>query len=345
MIELDDEADDAMSADEELFVHHRFLAEPGQGPLRVDKFLFNFLQKTSRNRIQKAAEVGAIRVNGQPVKSNHRVKAGEEVTVVLAQPPREFVLEAEAIDLDIVYLDDDLAVINKPAGMVVHPAIGHFTGTLVHGLLHLFQNLPGAGPDVRPGLVHRIDKDTTGLLVVARTDYALAFLAKQFADHSCEREYQALVWGNVREDRGTVTGHIGRSLQDRKVQAVFADGKHGKHAVTHYEVLERFHFATLVACRLETGRTHQIRAHLKHLGHSVVGDTIYGGDKAPHRPELPKFAQFAHRTIEMLPRQALHARLLGFEHPSRPDERLVFEAPLPDDMQAVLERFRRYAKA
>jgi 23S rRNA pseudouridine1911/1915/1917 synthase len=343
MIEFDDELEEGAGTEEELYVHHRFVADAGQKPLRVDKFLFNFLEKTSRNRIQKAAEAGAIRVDGLPVKSNHRVKPGEEVTLVLAQPPREFVLEAEPIDLNVVYLDDDLAVINKPAGMVVHPAFGHFTGTLVHGLLYLFQNLPGATGEVRPGLVHRIDKDTSGLLVVARTDYALAFLAKQFADHSCDREYHALVWGNVREDRGTVTGHIGRSLQDRKVQAIFPDGKHGKHAVTHYEVLERYHFATLVACRLETGRTHQIRVHMKYLGHPLVGDAVYGGDKAPHRPELPKFAQFAHKTLEMLPRQALHARLLGFEHPSRPDERLVFEAPLPDDMQAVLERFRRYA--
>jgi 23S rRNA pseudouridine1911/1915/1917 synthase len=331
--------------EEDLYEHFRFEAEPGQKLLRVDKFLFNFMTHTSRNRIQKAAEAGAIRVNAQPVKSNYRVKPGDVVTLVLAQPPKQIELFAQDLDLDVVYKDSDVVIVNKSAGMVVHPSYGHYSDTLINGLLHLFEQLPDGDKSERPGLVHRIDKDTSGLLVIARNEYAMAFLAKQFADHTTEREYLAIALGNIEEDRGTITGHIGRSLKDRKVMAVFEDGKYGKHAVTHYEVKERFGFATLVACRLETGRTHQIRAHFKHIGHPLFADETYGGTDMPVKHGWPKFKEFMLNNLDLCPRQALHARMLGFEHPTKKGERLRFEAALPEDMEAILERFRNYVAA
>ena len=329
--------------DEELYEHFNFIADHGQQLLRVDKFLINLMRQTSRTRIQKAAEAGAIRVNGKSVKSNYRVRPGDNVALVLAYPPRVKELLPENLNLDILYSDSDIAVVNKRAGMVVHPSYGHYSGTLVNGLLHEFQSLPEVGDSERPGLVHRIDKDTTGILVVARNEYALAFLANQFAEHSTDREYHAIVWGNVDQDHGTINGHVGRSLRDRKIMAVFPDGNHGKEAITHYQVIERFGFATLVSCRLETGRTHQIRVHFQSIGHSLFGDQTYGGDQIPNIQGYPKFKSFIENCLSICPRQALNARLLGFIHP-KTLKNINFEISNPQDIQQVLERFRDYTK-
>jgi 23S rRNA pseudouridine1911/1915/1917 synthase len=327
--------------EEELFEHFRFTAESGQRPLRVDKFLFNFLNGVSRNKIQQAAEAGAIRVDGKPVKSNHRMLPGQTVAVVLSRPPREIELLPEDLNLEVVYQDADFVVVNKPAGMVVHPAYGHYSGTLVNGLMHLFQELPFTSDRDRPGLVHRIDKNTSGLLVVAVNDYAMTHLAKQFFDRSTDRRYTAIVWGNLAADEGTITGNIDRSLRDRKVRQVVPDGTRGKHAVTHYKVLERFGFATVVECKLETGRTHQIRVHFQYIGHPLFNDTEYGGDEmraVPYSP--PNFKAFVHNAFVVCPRHALHARTLALDHP-KTGERLQFSSPLPEDLQALLDKFRK----
>ncbi|MBT4102690.1 MAG: RluA family pseudouridine synthase [Flavobacteriales bacterium] len=325
---------------EDLFEHFRFVADPGQGQLRVDKFLGIHMKQTSRNRIQKAAEAGAILVNGKAVKSNHKVKPKDIVTLVLAHPPRDKTLLAEDLNLDVIYQDEDVLLVNKRAGMVVHPAHGHYSGTLINGLMHLFANLPGNDQE-RPGLVHRIDKDTTGILVIARTEQAMTMLAAQFADHSCEREYIAIVWGDLAKDEGVIEGYLGRSLKDRKLMAVFSDSSQGKHAITHYKVIERFRFATMISCRLETGRTHQIRAHFKSIGHPLFGDPSYGGQNIPDKHGLPRFKDFMRNSLGILPRQALHAKSLGFMHPSK-GERMRFVTELPEDMLAIIERFRRY---
>ena len=337
----DDEAAAEGEEEEELFEHFRFTAEAGQRPLRVDKFLFNFLNGVSRNKVQQAAEAGAIRVDGKPVKSNHRMLPGQTVAVVLSRPPREIELLPEDLNLEVVYQDADFVVVNKPAGMVVHPAYGHYSGTLVNGLMHLFQELPFTSDRDRPGLVHRIDKNTSGLLVVAVNDYAMTHLAKQFFDRSTDRRYTAIVWGNLAADEGTITGNIDRSLRDRKVRQVVPDGTRGKHAVTHYKVLERFGFATVVECKLETGRTHQIRVHFQYIGHPLFNDTEYGGDEmraVPYSP--PNFKAFVHNAFVVCPRHALHARTLALDHP-KTGERLQFSSPLPEDLQALLDKFRK----
>lgn len=333
-------ADEA--AEEELYLHHKFVADKGQKPLRVDKFLMNFLEHATRNKVQKAAEAGSIQVNGVTVKSNHKVKPGDEVAVVLAYPPREIELIAEDIPLEILHRDEDVVVINKQAGLVVHPGHGNHHGTLVNALMFLYKNLPiGTNSEERPGLVHRLDKNTSGVMVVAANELAMASLAKQFFNRTTDREYFALVWGNVKEDSGTIIGHIGRSLKDRKVMSVFADGKHGKHAVTHYTVLERFGYVTAVACKLETGRTHQIRAHFKFLGHPLFNDVEYGGDKILKGTHYTKYNQFIHNCFQTCPRHALHAKTLAFTHP-KTNERLRFTTELPQDMAQLLERFRSY---
>jgi 23S rRNA pseudouridine1911/1915/1917 synthase len=336
-----DEAAADGEEEEELFEHFRFTAESGQRPLRVDKFLFNFLNGVSRNKVQQAAEAGAIRVDGKPVKSNHRMLPGQTVAVVLSRPPREIELLPEDLNLEVVHQDADFVVVNKPAGMVVHPAYGHYSGTLVNGLMHLFQELPFTSDRDRPGLVHRIDKNTSGLLVVAVNDYAMTHLAKQFFDRSTDRRYTAIVWGNLAADEGTITGNIDRSLRDRKVRQVVPDGARGKHAVTHYKVLERFGFATVVECKLETGRTHQIRVHFQYIGHPLFNDTEYGGDEmraVPYSP--PNFKAFVHNAFVVCPRHALHARTLALDHP-KTGERLQFSSPLPEDLQALLDKFRK----
>ena len=329
--------------EDELYEHHRFEASKGQSALRVDKFLMNMIENTTRNKIQQAAENGSILVNDVAVKSNYKVKAGDVVRLVLAHPTYEQLLTPENIPLDIVYEDDQLLVINKPAGMVVHPGHGNYSGTLVNALAYHFENLPMNSSE-RPGLVHRIDKDTTGLLVVAKTEHAMAYLTKQFAEKTSEREYVALVWGNSEEDEGTVEGNIGRHDTNRMRMAVHESDEKGKPAVTHYKVLERFGYVTLVSCQLETGRTHQIRVHMKHIGHTLFNDERYGGNAILKGTTFTKYKQFVDNCFKVLPRQALHAKTLGFEHPIT-KEFLRFDTPIPQDLQECIEKWRVYSKA
>lgn len=329
--------------EDELYEHHRFEASKGQTALRVDKFLMNMIENTTRNKIQQAAENGYILVHDVPVKSNYKVKAGDVVRLVLAHPTYEQLLTPENIPLDIVYEDDQLLVINKPAGMVVHPGHGNYSGTLVNALAYHFENLPMNSSE-RPGLVHRIDKDTSGLLVVAKTDFAMAYLTKQFAEKTSEREYIALVWGNVEEDEGTVEGNIGRHDTNRMQMTVHFDEEKGKPAVTHYKVLERLGYVTLVSCQLETGRTHQIRVHMKHIGHTLFNDERYGGDAILKGTTFTKYKQFVDNCFKVLPRQALHAKTLGFEHPIT-KEFLRFDSPIPQDFQDCIDKWRVYSKA
>ncbi|MFN8153647.1 MAG: RluA family pseudouridine synthase [Bacteroidia bacterium] len=331
---------------DELYEHHRIVADRNQSLLRVDKFLINRLQNVSRNRIQQATEAGSVLVNGKPVKSSYKVKPADIITVVLAHPPREIELYPDDIPLDIVYEDDDLFVINKPPGLVVHPAYGHYRGTLVNALVHrMYPDLNGkpiASESVRPGLVHRIDKNTSGLIVLAKHEQALSHLAKQFFDRTIQRHYLALVWGDFSDHHGTITGHVGRSLQDRKVMDVFPDGSHGKHAVTHYEVLEQLGYVSLIRCKLETGRTHQIRVHMQYIRHPLFNDEVYGGNKILKGTVFSKYRQFVDNCFELMPRHALHAKSLGFRHPA--DGRaMYFESELPADFQAVLDKWRQYS--
>jgi 23S rRNA pseudouridine1911/1915/1917 synthase len=328
--------------DEELFEHFRFEATKGQSPLRVDKFLMNLVENATRNKIQQAAEAGNIFVNDIPVKSNYKVKAFDVVRIMLSHPPFENLILPENIPLDIVYEDDALLVINKPAGLVVHPGHGNYTGTLVNALAFHFENLP-LNSSERPGLVHRIDKDTSGLLVVAKTEFAMTFLAKQFEEKTSEREYIALVWGNVNEDEGTITGDVARHAKDRMQMAVVPDGE-GKHAVTHYKVLERFGYVTLVSCKLETGRTHQIRVHMKHIGHTLFNDERYGGNLILKGTTFTKYKQFIDNCFKVLPRQALHAKTLGFQHPTT-KEFMSFDTELPDDMKECIAKWRAYSNS
>ncbi|TAI46740.1 RluA family pseudouridine synthase [Flagellimonas allohymeniacidonis] len=327
---------------DELFEHYRFVAAKGQEPLRVDKFLMNFIENATRNKIQQAAKQGHIWVNEVIVKQNYRVKAGDEVKVMFEHPPYEFLLTPEDIPLNIVYEDDTLLVVNKPAGMVVHPGHGNYSGTLINALVYHFDNLPNNSSD-RPGLVHRIDKDTSGLLVIAKTESAMTHLAKQFFEKSSEREYVALVWGNVEEDEGTVEGHIGRNPKNRLQMTVFPEGEQGKEAITHYRVLERLGYVTLLSCRLETGRTHQIRVHMKHIGHTLFNDERYGGDKILKGTTFTKYKQFVDNAFKVLPRQALHAKTLGFVHP-KTGKQMQFNSELPQDMVDCIEKWRNYAK-
>jgi 23S rRNA pseudouridine1911/1915/1917 synthase len=337
-----DTSDNQELSQEDLFEHYRFVASKGQDPLRVDKFLMNFIENATRNKIQQAAKQGHIWVNGTIVKQNYKVKAGDEVKVMFEHPPYEFLLTPEDIPLDIVYEDDALLVVNKPAGMVVHPGHGNYSGTLINALVHHFDNLPNNSSE-RPGLVHRIDKDTSGLLVIAKTELAMTHLAQQFFEKSSEREYVALVWGNVEEDEGTVEGHIGRNPKNRLQMVVFPEGDEGKEAVTHYKVLERLGYVTLISCKLETGRTHQIRVHMKYIGHTLFNDERYGGDKILKGTTFTKYKQFVENAFKTLPRQALHAKTLGFEHP-KTGEFMRFESELPQDMVNCIEKWRGYAK-
>lgn len=329
---------------DELYEHFRFVADKGQQPLRVDKYLMNKIENATRNKIQKAAKDGNIYVNDAVVKSNYKVKANDVVRVLFAHPPYEFLLVPEDIPVDIVYEDDEVLVVNKAAGMVVHPGHGNYSGTLINALTFHFENLPNNSSN-RPGLVHRIDKDTSGLLVVAKTEHAMTHLSKQFFDKSTEREYVALVWGNMDDDEGTVEGNIGRHPKNRLQNTVFLgdEAEKGKPAVTHYKVLERLGYITMVSCRLETGRTHQIRVHMKHIGHTLFNDERYGGEKILKGTSFSKYKQFVDNCFKVLPRQALHARTLGFVHPTS-GEVLRFEAPIPEDMEACLEKWRNYSK-
>ncbi|MBU2994966.1 RluA family pseudouridine synthase [Cellulophaga baltica] len=327
---------------DDLFEHHKVVASKGQEPLRVDKFLMNFIENAVRNKIQKAAKEGHIWVNNVAVKQNYKVKAGDEVSVLFEYPPHEDLLVPEDIPIDIVYEDDALLVVNKVAGMVVHPGHGNYTGTLINAVLFHIKDLP-VNRNERPGLVHRIDKDTSGLLVIAKTDEAMTHLSKQFFDKTSEREYLALVWGNVKEDSGTVEGHVGRHPSNRLQMTVFPDGESGKEAVTHYKVIERLGYVTLISCKLETGRTHQIRVHMKHIGHTLFNDARYGGERILKGTTFTKYKQFVENAFKLLPRQALHAKTLGFVHPVT-KEFMSFDSEVPDDMASCIEKWRQYSK-
>ncbi len=331
------------SEDQDLYEHHRFVVDPGQGLLRIDKYLWARIESISRNKIQTAAKAGNILVNDNPVKSNYKVKPGDVISIVMAYPPREIELIPQDLPLHIVHEDDHIIVVNKEAGMVVHPGYGNYSGTLVNALAYHFKNLPlQNNEEIKPGLLHRIDKNTSGILLVAKSELAQSRLAKAFFDRKIDRIYHALVWGDLKEPEGTITGNIGRSLKNRKVMDVFPDGEHGKIAITHYRVLERFGYVTLVECKLETGRTHQIRAHFKYIKHPLFNDDTYGGDAILKGTTFNKYKQFVNNCFTLMPRHALHAKTLGFTHPET-GEYIFFDSPLADDMQQVIEKWRHYA--
>jgi 23S rRNA pseudouridine1911/1915/1917 synthase len=331
-------------SDDELYEHYTFTAEKGQQPLRIDKYLMNFIENSTRNKIQEAAKNGNIYVNDVPVKSNYKVKPFDVIRVLFEHPPYENLLTPENIPLNIVYEDDDLLVVNKEAGMVVHPGHGNYSGTLINALIYHFDNLPNNSSN-RPGLVHRIDKDTSGLLVIAKNEEAMTHLANQFFDKTSEREYVAIVWGNMEEDEGTIEGNIGRHPKNRLQNTVFFgdDEDKGKPAVTHYKVIERLGYVTLVSCKLETGRTHQIRVHMKHIGHTLFNDERYGGERILKGTTFTKYKQFVDNCFKVLPRQALHAKTLGFTHP-KTGKFMSFDTEIPEDMQLCIEKWQHYVK-
>lgn len=329
---------------DELFERHRINVDPGQQALRIDKFLFERLPNASRSKIQGAVKLGFVLVNEQQVKPNYKVRPNDEIVISLPEPPRDNEVVPEDIPLNIVYEDDHLLIVNKPAGMVVHPAFQNWSGTLVNALAYHFTQLPEM-PDNegRPGLVHRIDKDTSGLLVIAKTENAMAGLAKQFFDHSIERTYWALIWGEPKEPKGTINVHVGRSLKDRKLTVAFPDGDFGRHAITHYEVLKELRYISLAKCNLETGRTHQIRAHMKYIGHPLFGDTTYGGNRVLKGTQFSKYKSFVENCFKIMPRQALHAKTLGFIHPIT-KKYMQFDSDLPKDFLEVLEKWENYVQ-
>jgi len=338
------EADNAalLTESDDLYEHHRIVVDKGQALLRIDKFLMDRLPNVSRNKVQDVIKAETVQVNNQPVKVSYKVKPHDIITITLPDPPRDTEIVPENIPLNITYEDEDLLLVNKSPGMVVHPAYSNWTGTLVNALTYYFQNLPTSrNGESRPGLVHRIDKDTSGLLVIAKNDYAMTYLARQFYDHTIERTYYALVWGVPKETAGTITGHIGRSAKDRKVMAVYPEGEYGKHAVTHYKVLQSFQYVSLIQCNLETGRTHQIRAHMKFLGHPLFNDATYGGDQIIYGSRTSSFKAFVENAFKLIPRQALHAKSLGFVHPTT-KKFLQFNSDLPADFKAVLDKWKLY---
>jgi len=327
----------------ELYEHFRFTVDKGQAPLRIDKYLMARIENASRNRVQNAAKAGNILVNDKGIKPNYKVRPNDQISIVLAYPPRDTEIYPENIPVDIPYEDEDILIVNKKPGMVVHPGHGNFTGTLQNALLYHLQET-GAPPsgDIRPYLVHRIDKDTSGILLVAKNELAQTRLAKQFFDHTIARTYVALVWGNLEKAEGTITGNIGRDIRNRLVMTVYNDEERGRHAVTHYRVLERFGYVTLVECRLETGRTHQIRVHFKNAGHPLFNDESYGGDKILKGTTFSKYKQFVENCFKILPRQALHAKTLGFIHPST-GKWMLFDSEYPDDLRTVIEKWKNYS--
>jgi len=326
----------------ELYEHFRFVVDKGQSPLRIDKYLFAKIANASRNRIQNAARAGSILVNDRPVKPNYTVRPVDVISVVLAYPPRDTEIHPENIPVDILFEDRDILVINKPAGMVVHPGHGNFSGTLLNALVYYFLHTPeNLGIEAKPYLAHRIDKDTTGLLLVAKNELVQSKLARQFFDHTIDRTYTALVWGDLKDPEGTISGNILRSTRDRTVMAIADDEETGRHAVTHWHALERFTYVTLVECILETGRTHQIRAHFKHIGHPLFNDEKYGGSRILKGTTFSRYKQFVENFFALMPRQALHARSLGFTHPAS-GKRMHFSSELPDDFRAVVEKWRKY---
>jgi len=325
--------------DKELFEHYRFVVDKGQGMLRIDKFLLSRIENASRNKIQQSALAGNIRVNDKSVKSSYKVKPEDVITILMENPVREIDLVAEDIPIEVVFEDDDIIVINKPYGMVVHPAYGNYTGTLVNALIHHFEL---NGENIKPFLVHRIDKDTSGLLLAAKNEISQMKLQSQFFHHTIDRKYQALVWGDFKEDSGKIVGNIGRSKTNRKIFHVYIDEPYGKRAVTHYKVVERFGYVTHVECELETGRTHQIRVHMRFLRHPIFNDETYGGNRILRGTTFSKYQQFVQNCFKICPRQALHAKSLGFDHP-KTGKHLYFEAPLPSDMKELFDKWRHYA--
>jgi len=330
------------SREQELYEHYRYVVDPGQSMVRIDKYLAARIENVSRTRVQAAAQAGNILVNETAVKPNYRVKPLDVIQILLPNPPREIELIPEDIPINIVYEDDDLIVVDKQAGMVVHPAYGNYSGTLINALMFHFRDLSlFQSGETRPGLVHRIDKNTSGLLVVAKNEYAHNRLARQFFNRTTGRRYVALVWGTPEPDEGTITGHVGRNVRDRTIMQVFPDGSQGKHAVTHYTVTEKFGYVSLIECRLETGRTHQIRVHMAWAGHPLFNDEEYGGHRILKGTTFTKYQQFVRNCFTLLPRQALHARTLEFDHPVT-GKRMSFESPIPDDLAAVIEKWRKY---
>ncbi len=334
--------EEELTDQQELFEHYWFKSDQGQSLMRIDKFLSARIENASRTRIQNAANAGNILVNNKQVKPNYRVKPNDIVQVVLPNPPREIELIPENIPLNIIYEDDDVVVVNKDPGMVVHPAYGNYTGTLVNALMYHFRDIPMfQSGELRPGLVHRIDKNTSGILVIAKNELALNKLSKQFYDRTTGRKYVALVWGTPDPPEGTITGNVGRNIRDRKIMQVFPDSSQGKPAITHYSLIEDFGYVALVECRLETGRTHQIRVHFSHIRHPLFNDEEYGGDKILRGTTFAKYQQFVRNCFTILPRQALHAKSLSFDHPVT-GKRLSFDSELPDDMKQVIEKWRSY---
>jgi 23S rRNA pseudouridine1911/1915/1917 synthase len=352
MAEFDESADDLQGEEEQqLFEHHNIKVEKGQYTTRLDKFIMMRLANTTRTKVQNACEAGLVLVNGAPSKSSYKIKPFDEISIMLTVPPRNLEVVPENIPIDITFEDEYIVIVNKKPGMVVHPAYGNYTGTLVNALAYHFDNLPKTRTKLnhdlyleRPGLVHRIDKNTSGIIIIAKTELAMTRLAKDFYDRTMDRKYVAICWGDLKQDTGTIVGNVGRDPRNRKVMTVFPEGSEdGKHAVTHYKVLERFGYITFVECKLETGRTHQIRVHFKSIGHPLFNDHEYGGEQILKGLNTAKYRQFIHNCFELLPRQALHAKTLGITHPIS-GEKLFFDSEIPADMQAVLEKWRRFVK-
>jgi|TARA_B100000767_G_scaffold34882_1_gene29669 23S rRNA pseudouridine1911/1915/1917 synthase len=327
----------------DLFEHYEFIASTGQLPLRVDKFIINFIENASRTKVQKAIESSNVLVNGSAVKSNYKIKPLDKVSVVYSYPKITHELIPQDIPINILFEDNDILIVNKEAGMVVHPGFGNYDGTLVNALAFHFNNLPSLDGQERPGLVHRIDKNTSGILVVAKNESSLSVMAKKFEKRDLNRLYIALVWGDIKEEKGTIIGNIGRSLKNRKIMSVFPEADYGKHAVTNYKVIERYGYTTLVECKLETGRTHQIRAHFKFLGHPLFNDFEYGGDRILKGTTFTKYKQFVQNCFKICPRHALHAKSLEFTHPSK-NELVFFDSNLPEDMRKLVEKWKNYSK-
>lgn len=342
MINQNNDSEEQSTEDDVLFEHHRIVADAGQSLIRIDKFLMDRLPNVSRNKLQQAIKEGFVKVNDHQVKPNYKIHPNDIVTVALPEPPRDTEVIPEDIPLNVVYEDEHLLVVNKPAGMVVHPAYQNWSGTLVNALAYHFQSLPEMkGNEGRPGLVHRIDKDTSGLLVIAKTETAMTGLAKQFFNHTIERTYHAIVWGEPEPEKGTINVNIGRGLKDRRITTAFPEGDMGRHAITHYEVIKKLRYVSLIKCNLETGRTHQIRAHMKYLGHPIFNDGMYGGDKVLKGTHFSKYKTFVENCFKMIPRQALHAKSLGFNHPAT-GKFVSFDSELPEDMLQVLEKWEHY---
>lgn len=344
--EIDEQAQDE---EQSLYEHHNIKVAKGQVPMRIDKFIMMTVANSTRTKVQNACDAGFVLVNGKATKSSYKIKPLDEISIVLTVPPRDIEVVPENLPIDIVFEDDYLIVVNKKPGMVVHPGYGNYRGTLVNALAYHFENLPTTRTRLnhdqymdRPGLVHRIDKNTSGIIIIAKTEVAMTRLAKDFYDRTMDRKYIAICWGDLKQDQGTIIGNVGRDLRNRKVMAVFPEGsEQGKHAVTHYKVLERFGYITVVECKLETGRTHQIRVHFKSIGHPLFNDNEYGGDVILKGLNTAKYKQFVQNCFELLPRQALHAKTLGITHPIT-KEKLFFDSEIPDDMQQVLEKWRRF---